>query len=196
MRVRHWISSAPALTRPAIMERIPFVLGIITPTYILAIFSTPINILRGISRDRQKESLFYLRDVFEYIVPGIHRPIRDYVLSIYPIMSLSEEYYYSIIRCNSEITDARRIIWSHVPRFYPFTPEEEAVHIFELLSSNAKLNTAGLYRPATPNYCLAIDDDISMQQKEIIRYNLSVVRHLKRLTSTQKREERYAVADR
>ena len=111
-------------------------------------------------------------------------------------MSSSEEYYYSIIRCNSEITDARRIIWSHVLRVYPFTPEEEAVHISELLSSNAKLNTAGFYRPATPNYRFASDDDISMQQKEIIRYNLSVVRHLKRLISTHKREEWYAVADR
>ena len=111
-------------------------------------------------------------------------------------MSASEEYYYSIIRCNSEITDARRIIWSHVLRVYPFTPEEEAVHIFDLLWSNTKLNTAGLYRPATPDYRLSIEDDISMQQKEIIRYNLSVVRHLKRLISPHKREEWYAVVDR
>src|SRR5215211_8806834 len=108
---------------------VTFVLGIITPASLLAIFSTPINILRGMSRERQKESLFYLRDIFERIVPGIHRPIRDYVLLIYPIMSSSEEYYYSIIRCNSEITDARRIIWSHVLRCCPLTPEEEAMHI-------------------------------------------------------------------
>src|SRR5215216_1007491 len=145
-----------------------FVLGIITPTSLLAIFSTPINILRGVSRERQNESLFYLRDIFERIVPGIHRPIRDYVLSIYPIMSSSEEYYYSIIRCNSEITDARRIIWSHVLRSNPLTPQEEAMHLFKLLSSNVRLNTAGLYRPATPNYRLATGDDISMQQKEIV----------------------------
>ena len=149
-----------------------------------------------ICRERQKESLFYLRDMLELIVPGIHRPIRDYVLTIYPIMSSSEEYYYSIIRCNSEITDARRIIWSHVFRFYPVAPEEEAAHLFKLLSSNATLNVAGVYRPAIPNYHFTTDDDISMQQKEIVRYNLSVVRHLKRLMPNHKGEKRYAVADR
>ena len=110
-------------------------------------------------------------------------------------MSPSEEYYYSIIRCNSEITDARRIIWSHVPRFYPIEPEEEAIHLFKLLSSNDRLNTAGLFRPAMPNYRLSTDDDISMQQKEIVRYNLAVVRHLERLISTHKGEELYAVAE-
>jgi len=138
-----------------------FVLGIITPQYMLTVFSIPANTIRRAYRERQKQSLFYLRDIFELVVPGIHRPIRDYVLSIYPIMSPSEEYYYSIIRCNSEITDARRIVWSHVFRFYPTSPEEEAMHILKLLSSNARLNTAGLYRPAMPNYRLATDDDIT-----------------------------------
>src|SRR5207247_10244716 len=126
-----------------------FVLVIITPKYILTVFSIPVNTIRRMRRERQKESLFYLRDVFELIVPGIHRPIRDYVLSIYPIMSSSEEYYYSIIRCNSEITDARRIIWSHVSRFCPITPEEEARHILELLASNTRLRNASQHRPAT-----------------------------------------------
>jgi hypothetical protein len=160
-----------------------FVLGIITPKYILTVFSIPVNTIRRIHRERQKESLFYLRDVFELIVPGIHRSIRDYVLSIYPIMSSSEEYYYSVIRCNSEITDARRIIWSHVYRFYPITPEEEAKHILELLASNTRLRNAGPHRPATPTYRFTTDDDISVQQKEIVRYNRTVVRHLKRLVS-------------
>src|SRR5436190_13872453 len=129
-----------------------FALGIIAPKYILLLFSIPFNTTRGIYRERQEESLFYLRNVLERIVPGIHRPIRDYVLSIYPIMSSSEEYYYSIIRCNSEITDARRIIWSHVFRCYPITPEEEAKYIFELLTSNVRLKDAGPHRPATPIY--------------------------------------------
>jgi hypothetical protein len=173
-----------------------FVLGIITPKYILAILSIPINTIRRLYRERQKRALFYLRDMLERIVPGIHRPIRDYVLSIYPIMTSSEEYYYSIIRCNSEITDARRIIWSHVFRYYPITPEEEAMHIFKLLSLNTRLNTAGLHRPAMPNYRFTTGDDISIQQKEIVRYNLCVVRHLKRLISNRQREGFYAVAER
>src|SRR6266508_69872 len=173
-----------------------FVLGIITPKYILILFSIPVNTIRKIYRERQKESLFYLRDILERIVPGIHRPIRDYVLSIYPIMSSSEEYYYSIIRCNSEITDARRIIWSHVLRCYSLTPEEEATHIVKLLSLNIRLNTAGLHRPAMPNYRFTTNDDISTQQKAIGRYNLCVVRHLKRLLSDHKGGECYAVAER
>lgn len=152
--------------------------------------------MRRIYRDRQKGSLFYLRDILERIVPGVHRPIRDYVLSIYPIMSSSEEYYYSIIRCNSEITDARRIIWSHEFRCSPITSEEEAIHIFELISLNTKLNAAGSHRPAMPNYRFTTNDDISIQQKEIIRYNLCVVRHLKRLISGGKGEEYYAVTER
>ncbi len=173
-----------------------FVLGIITPKYILILFSIPVNTIRKIYRERQKESLFYLRDILERIVPGIHRPIRDYVLSIYPIMSSSEEYYYSIIRCNSEITDARRIIWSHIFRCCPITPEEEATHIVKLLSLNIRLNTAGLHRPAMPNYRFTTNDDISTQQKAIVRYNLCVVRHLKRLLSDHKGGECYAVAER
>jgi hypothetical protein len=90
-------------------------------------------------------------------------------------MSSSEEYYYSIIRCNSEITDARRIIWSHVFRFYPIAPEEEAMHIFKLMASDTRLYAAGLHRPAMPNYRFTTDDDISIQQREIVQYNLSVV---------------------
>jgi hypothetical protein len=173
-----------------------FALGIITPKYLLIVFAIPFNTARRIYRERQKESLFYLRDILEHIVPGIHRPIRDYVLSIYPIMSSSEQYYYSIIRCNSEITDARRIIWSHVFRSDPITPEEEATHLFKLLTSNAKIRAAGSHRPASPTYRFTTDDDISMQQKEIVRYNLTVVRHLKRLISTTQKEDSYAVAER
>jgi hypothetical protein len=171
-----------------------FALGIITPKSLLNLLAFPFNTMRKLYRERQKEALFYLRDMLELIVPGIHRPIRDYVLTIYPIMSSSEEYYYSIIRCNSEITDARRIIWSHVLRFYPIDPEEEAVHLVRLLSSHTRLNAAGSHRPAMPSYQFAGDDDISMQQKEIVRYNLAVVKHLKKRLSASKREW-YAVAD-
>jgi hypothetical protein len=173
-----------------------FVLGIITPKYVLTVFSIPINTIRRIYRARQKNSLFYLRDILDLIVPGIHRPIRDYILSIYPIMSSSEEYYYSVIRCNSEITDARRIIWSHVSRSHPIVPEEEAKYIFELLTSNVKIKDAGPHRPATPIYRFTTDDDISIQQKEIVRYNRSVVRHLKRLVSATQGGDFYAVAER
>jgi hypothetical protein len=69
------------------------------------------------------------------------------------------------------------------------------MHIFKLISLNTRLNTAGSHRPAMPNYRFTTNDDISVQQKEIIRYNLCVVRHLKRLISGRKGEEYYAVAE-
>jgi hypothetical protein len=111
-------------------------------------------------------------------------------------MTSSEEYYYSIIRCNSEITDARRIIWSHVFRFYPITPEEEAARIFKLLTSNTKMRAPGSHRPASPTYRFTTDDDISIQQKEIVRYNLAVVRHLKRRIAMTQKEGFHAVIER
>lgn len=97
--------------------------------------------------------------------------LHDHMVHIVPCVHLDNKHIQHL-RIHSEIGDARELIWSH-EYHPPCTPKAEAAHILKLLQMGAVISTPGQYNSHTPN--------------NLIDYNLSVARHLKRLERQQKK---------
>ena len=102
--------------------------------------------------------LTYLHSQFLKIVPSV-----GYKTS-------SDQILLRSVRVPIEISAARRIILSHVERFVPLNPEQEAVHVFNLLDTNVMFTDSGMYPPVEP-------------YTDIMAHNVAVAIHLRRLES-------------
>lgn len=160
-----------------------FAIGMAMPNALLKHLAYPLERIRKARRKQYHQSLFFLRDILNTVVPGINRNIRDRVLRLYPALSQRETYYYAVIRCNTEINDARRIIWSYIDRTAPFTAKEEAEYIYRLLVDRMMFSEGGDHRPALPRYRSGDNNIASISQEDITRHNVAVARHLKKLLS-------------
>jgi hypothetical protein len=72
------------------------------------------------------------------------------------------------IRVLIEVSDARQVIWSHVPLTHPLTAREEADYLLSLLQQSIVMEAPGIYQPART------------RKRNVLKHNLAVARRLKR----------------
>lgn len=104
-------------------------------------------------QQRQYDQIRYLHQKMVQIVPGVH---------------LQNEHLRDV-RMLIEISDARQIIWSLVPHEGLITPAEEAEQLFKLIRSQTIIDVPGEYIPQPT------------QQRNIVKHNIAVTKHLRRL---------------
>lgn len=100
----------------------------------------------------QHDLLYALHQRMIQIVPCVHLPYDE----------LQD------IRILIEVSDARQVIWSHVPLTHPFTAKEEADYLLLLLQQNIVMEAPGTYQPART------------RRRNVLKHNLAVARRLRR----------------
>ncbi|NOK63462.1 MAG: hypothetical protein GFH23_1086718n18 [Chloroflexi bacterium AL-N1] len=99
--------------------------------------------------------------------------LHSQLLKIVPSVSYeaqSDQILLRSVRMPIEVSAARRIILSHIEQFVPLNPEQEAVHLFNLLHTNVMFTSSGIYPPVEP-------------YTDIMAHNIAVAVHLRRLES-------------
>ncbi|MEM8535136.1 MAG: hypothetical protein AAGF95_30140 [Chloroflexota bacterium] len=110
----------------------------------------------------------YARDTVA-LLAYLHRQLLRIVPSVSYDIS-SDQILLRSVRVPIEISAARRIVLSHIERFAPLSPEQEAIHIFNLLITNVMFTSSGVYPPVEP-------------YTDIMAHNVAVAIHLRRLES-------------
>lgn len=132
-------------------------MGFMTPHALLAWLLAPIERSVAYRQQRQQQQLSYL-----------HRK----VIQLVPSVQLHNNQLLNI-RALIEISDARQIIWSQIPRHTPITPRDEARLLFYLLQRSTVIIGPGPYVPPPIN------------RRSVVRYNLAVAAQLERLEASQ-----------
>lgn len=112
-----------------------FLLGFIIPDAVLAWLVLPLRTREQRMREEQTSLLRKLHQLMIKLVPQVHFPMDNNNPLIEHVSMLTE------------ISDARRIIWSHKSHAHPLTPEEEAEYLIELLQKQQTFKQAGHNAP-------------------------------------------------
>ncbi|HEU4327421.1 MAG TPA: hypothetical protein VFS21_30060 [Roseiflexaceae bacterium] len=124
--------------------------------------SIPISFIDRLSTKRRQQRydrITYLHQKMMQVVPSALFPIDDRLVDLDQVMT--------------EISDARRIIWSNISSVWIATPQKEAEIIFQLLANKTVITETGMFFPPP------------IGTWDILRYNDVVAMHLQRL-ETQK----------
>jgi len=100
----------------------------------------------------QHDLLYSLHEKIIQVVPCVHLAYHDM----------------QDVRILIEISDARQIIWSHVPSTHPITVKEEARYLLRLLQQNIIITAPGDHQP------------FATRQGNVMKHNLAVAKRLKR----------------
>jgi hypothetical protein len=100
----------------------------------------------------QHDLLYSLHEKMIRVVPCVHLAYHDM----------------QDVRVLIEISDARQIMWSHVPSTHPITVKEEARYLLCLLQQNIIISAPGDHQP------------FATRQSNVMKHNLAVAKRLKR----------------
>ncbi len=99
---------------------------------------------------------------------GLLRYLHTKMLQIVPGEQLSSESF-DLVDALTEISGARRIIWTQGLHTESITAHEEARHLFHLLQEKKVIETAGKHNPP------------QTATSDVVRHNIAVAKHLREL---------------
>lgn len=127
------------------------VASFIVPQDVLERIVQPVEVSLAWRQWLQHDLLYSLHEVMIQIVPCVHLAYDEM----------------QDVRVLIEISDARQILWSHVPSSHPITAKEEARYLRYLLEHNKVITAPGSYQPPTTRL------------RNVIKHNLAVAKCLK-----------------
>jgi hypothetical protein len=92
--------------------------------------------------------------------------LHEKMIQVVPCVHLAYQEMQDM-RVLIEISDARQIIWSHIPPTRAITVQEEAQYLLSLLQQNIVITAPGIYQP------------LATHQSNVIKHNLAVAKRLK-----------------
>jgi hypothetical protein len=127
-------------------------LSFLMPQSFLVWLLTPVRRVLRWRQEQTNQQLRYLHQMIIQIVPSVQ--LRHSQLNT--------------MRWSVEISDARELIWSHIPYVQALTPRVEAGYLFTLLLQKTVIESPGIYRPA------------AVRGSSVTKHNRAVAKHLKR----------------
>jgi len=130
----------------------------------LSVTITIINRLSTKRRQQQHDRITYLHQRMTQIVPSAIFPIDDNLVDFDQILT--------------EISDARRFIWSNVSSIWIANPQKEAEIIFQLLSQNTVITKPGRFSspPIAGRNIIHYNDTVAMNLQRLESQNTSAIR--------------------
>jgi len=128
---------------------------------LVASFSIPQDVMERIVRPVEA-SLAWRQWLQHDLLYSLH----EMMIQIVPCVHLASDEMQDV-RVLIEISDARQIMWSHVPSTRPITVKEEARYLLYLLEHNRVITATGTYQPFVT------------RQRKVIKHNLAVAKRLK-----------------
>jgi len=92
--------------------------------------------------------------------------LHEKMIQVVPCVHLAYDEMQDV-RVLIEISDARQIMWSHIPLTHPITVKEEARYLLYLLRQNIVITAPSTYQP------------LPTRQRNVIKHNLAVAKRLK-----------------